>query len=206
MMFYRTRLSNPLRLGYQAVSFYSTNSQIPSSTRFRSKVFGKYLIVTNTVGSGILLAIGDAGAQKYERLGEKKAFDYSRSGSMMVTGLVIGPVQHSFYLLLDRVLPGTNRWGILHKILADQLIMSPTYIFLVFYLSSLLEGKTIMECNAELSEKFLFTWMLDCCIWPGLQFLNFRYFKFIYRVVFINLASCMYIVLLSYIKHSYSKL
>ncbi|XP_017127941.1 mpv17-like protein 2 [Drosophila elegans] len=201
---YSIRLANPLRMSLQTISYFSMNSRIPPNTNFWSKVFGKYLLVTNTVGSGIFLPFGDALAQQYERLGEmNKAFDYSRSGSMMITGLVIGPVQHGFYLLLDKLLSGNKLWDVLRKILADQLIMSPIYIVMFFHISSLLEGKSITECNAELYEKFLYTWFLDCCLWPGLQYLNFRYFKTLYRVVFINVANCVYIVLLSHIKHGF---
>uniref|UniRef100_A0A6P4EJM8 Mpv17-like protein 2 n=1 Tax=Drosophila rhopaloa TaxID=1041015 RepID=A0A6P4EJM8_DRORH len=123
------RLANPLRTSLQAISHFSMNSRSGPKTKFWSKTFGKYLLVTNTVGSGLLLAIGDAVAQQYELLGEsKRAFDFNRSGCMVLTGLVIGPVQHGFYLLLDRVVPDNNRWGILRKILADQLVMSPIYI------------------------------------------------------------------------------
>ncbi|EDW93298.2 uncharacterized protein Dyak_GE20673, partial [Drosophila yakuba] len=199
-----TRLSNPLKMGFQFVNVFSTSSQTPTNAKFWSKLFGKYLLLTNTVGSGLLVAIGDAVAQQYEGIGEKKTFDYSRSGCMMITGLVIGPVQHSFYLLLDRLLSDTGRWGVLHKILADQLIMSPTYIFLFFYVSSLLAGRTIAECNGELAEKFLYTWLLDCCYWPVLQYLNFRFFKSNYRVIFVNVANCVYVILLSYIKYGFS--
>ncbi|XP_016979161.2 mpv17-like protein 2, partial [Drosophila rhopaloa] len=199
------RLANPLRTSLQAISYFSMNSRSGRKTKFWSKAFGKYLLVTNTVGSGLLLAIGDAVAQQYERLGEsKRAFDFNRSGCMVLTGLAIGPVQHGFYLLLDRVVPDNNRWGILRKILADQLVMSPIYILMFFHISSLLEGKSIAECNAELYEKFLFTWTMDCCFWPGLQYLNFRYFKALYRVVFVNLANCLYVVILSHIKHGFS--
>ncbi|XP_043650998.1 mpv17-like protein 2 [Drosophila teissieri] len=203
-MFSWTRLANPLRMGFQFVTVFSTSSQIPPNAKFWSKAFGKYLLLTNTVGSGLLVAIGDAVAQQYEEFGEKKDFDYSRSGCMMITGLVIGPVQHSFYLLLDRLLSDTGRWGVRHKILADQLIMSPTYIFLFFYVSSLLGGRTFAECNGELVEKFLYTWMLDCCFWPGLQYLNFRFLKSLYRVIFVNVANCVYVVLLSHIKYGFS--
>ncbi|EDW50365.1 mpv17-like protein 2 [Drosophila sechellia] len=201
-MFSWTRLANPLKMGGQFVTHFATAPQIPPNAKFWSKLFGKYLLLTNTIGSGLLLAIGDAIAQ--QGFGERKAFDYSRSGCMMITGSVIGPVQHGFYLLLDGVLPGTSVWGVLHKILVDQLIMSPIYIFLFFYVSSLLGGKTFVECNSELSEKFLYTWMLDCCFWPGLQYLNFRFLNSLYRVVFVNVANCVYVVLLSHIKYGFS--
>lgn len=147
-MFSWTRLANPLKMSCQLVTHFSTAP--PPNAKFWTKLFGKYLLLTNTIGSGLLLAIGDAIAQQYERFGEKKAFDYSRSGCMMITGSVIGPIQHGFYLLLDGVLPSTSGWGVLHKILVDQLIMSPIYIFLFFYVSSLLGERLSWSAIASL--------------------------------------------------------
>ncbi|XP_022218123.1 mpv17-like protein 2 [Drosophila obscura] len=166
-----------------------------------AKMFGKYLAITNIVGSGLLLVAGDAVTQQYERARHKKLFDYNRSGCMFVTGLVVGPVQHAFYSRLDRYLPDSSRITAVKKIFFDQLFMSPTYIFLFFYVSSLLEGKTIKDSNSEIGEKFFYTWMLDCMIWPSVQYLNFRFLNPRHRVIFINVTNCMYIVLLSYIKH-----
>ncbi|KAH8355772.1 mpv17-like protein 2 [Drosophila serrata] len=179
------------------------SNQKPSENEsFWSHLFGKYLFVTNTVGSGLLLGIGDLIVQYCDRLTEKKSFDYIRSRNMVVTGLIMGPVQHGFYSLLDRVFIGKTRLVILQKLLADQLIMSPSYITLFFTITSLLEGLSIKECHAILSKNFLYTWALDCCIFAALQYLIFRYLTAMYRVVFINLVNCLYIVMLSYIKHS----
>ncbi|XP_017137023.1 mpv17-like protein 2 [Drosophila miranda] len=171
---------------------------------FLAKMFGKYLAVTNIVGSGLLLVAGDAVTQQYERAIHKRLFDFHRSGCMFLTGLAVGPVQHAFYSHLDVYLPDSKRITAVKKIFFDQMFMSPTYIFLFFYVSSLLEGKTIKESNAEIREKFLYTWMIDCLIWPAVQYLNFRFLNPRHRVVFINVTNCMYIVLLSYIKHDWA--
>ncbi|KAH8305141.1 hypothetical protein KR059_010700 [Drosophila kikkawai] len=181
---------------------FQTNRKRPDTESFWSQMSGKYLLLTDTMGSGLLMGIGDAVAQYSERLAENKSFDYSRSRSMVITGLMIGPVQHGFYCLLDRIFIGNTGLVVFQKLLADQLIMSPVYIGLFFYLTSLLEGLSIKETNAQLSEKFFYTWAIDCCFFPALQFLNFRYLPEMYRVIFINLVNCLYIVMLSYIKHS----
>ncbi|KAH8382458.1 hypothetical protein KR009_003657 [Drosophila setifemur] len=190
----------PFRLNTQAVNYYSKKGTPPERSLW-SLLFDKYLLLTNTVGSGLFLVVGDAIAQEYDQLKEKQPFDLHRSGRLLITGLIIGPIQHGFYLRLDRLLTGTSRHGIWRKILVDQLVMSPTFIFLFFYITSLLEGRTIRESNAEISEKFLWTWLLDCCFWPGFQYVNFRWLKAAHRVVFINLTNCGYIVVLSKIKH-----
>ncbi|XP_068143196.1 PXMP2/4 family protein 4 [Drosophila tropicalis] len=166
-----------------------------------SHMFGKYLIVTNIVGSGILLVIGDMVTQQLEYLAQNYPFDYHRSGRMFITGLIMGPIQHLFYNLLDHILPQNTQIATLKKIFWDQLLMSPMYLFGFFYLTSLLEGHSFQDSNDEIKEKFLYTWMMDCIIWPAVQYFNFRYLKSVYRVAFINITNCLYIVLLSYIKH-----
>jgi protein Mpv17 len=55
----------------------------PIKSSFWNKVFGKYLLVTNTVSSGILMMAGDMAAQKIEyHRGHKKEkeFDWYRIG------------------------------------------------------------------------------------------------------------------------------
>ncbi|SPP84918.1 mpv17-like protein 2 [Drosophila guanche] len=183
------------------MSLHRNYSRGKTSDNIFGKMFGKYLAVTNIVGSGLLLVAGDVLTQQYEKAMQMKRFDFYRSGRMFVTGLVVGPVQHAFYSRLDRLLPDSKRVTAVKKIFFDQLFMSPTYIFLFFYVSSLLEGNTIKESNAEIREKFLYTWMLDCMIWPCVQYLNFRFLNPRHRVIFINVTNCIYIVLLSYIKH-----
>uniref|UniRef100_B4N588 GK19158 n=2 Tax=Drosophila willistoni TaxID=7260 RepID=B4N588_DROWI len=168
-------------------------------------MFGKYLIVTNILGSGILLVIGDMVTQQLEYLAQNYPFDYHRSGQMLITGLILGPIQHLFYNLLDHILPESTHIVTLKKIFWDQLLMSPIYLFGFFYLTSLLEGRSFEESNDEIKEKFLYTWMMDCIIWPAVQYFNFRYLKSVYRVAFTNITNCLYIVLLSYIKHDMGK-
>lgn len=58
----------------------------PAFRRLFNTLYGpKYLLVTNTVGSGVLMAIGDVTVQKIERITRpedgKKGNDWSRTGS-----------------------------------------------------------------------------------------------------------------------------
>ncbi|KAH8303844.1 hypothetical protein KR018_011624, partial [Drosophila ironensis] len=175
---------------------------------FWSKVFGKYLVVTNTLGSGALLVIGDAVAQtveQWQKKSQNRSLDYKRTGSMFFTGLLVGFVQHCFYTKLDTYFTDPSSKVVFRKMAIDQLIMSPSYILMFFYITSLLEGATIKESNAEISKKFWWTWMMDWCFWPGLQYLNFKYLRATYRVIFVNVSNCVYVVLLSYIKHGFGK-
>lgn len=145
----------PFRLKRQVVNYYSLRpvNTDKGSTNIWSHLFGKYLVVTNTLGLGVLLMVGDSVTQQYERLEKKdnvqskERLDLARTGRMLITGMLIGPIQHTFYVQLDQHFTDASRLGVIRKIFLDQLIMSPTYIFMFFYISSLLEGRTIKYGN-----------------------------------------------------------
>ncbi|XP_075162298.1 mpv17-like protein 2 [Haematobia irritans] len=168
-------------------------------------VFGKYLLVTNILGSGILMVVGDVAAQEIEhRKGEKsERFDLSRIGRMFIVGALLGPLHHYVYAWMDKVMPIANLKNIVKKILIDQLIMSPACILIFFYSACYLERKNVKETNEELRQKFLFIYCMDWLLWPGAQYFNFRYLDTKYRVTFVNICTALYNIFMSYMKHDY---
>ncbi|PSN54721.1 hypothetical protein C0J52_04865 [Blattella germanica] len=120
-------------------------------------IFGKYLLVTNTVSCGLLMATGDTIQQNIEkyRAHKSKPFDWKRTGRMFIIGLVEGPPQHLFYKLLDRNIPNRDFKSILKKIILDQLIASPTCISIFLFGMGLLEGQTWETTVTESKAKFI---------------------------------------------------
>lgn len=129
------------------------------------KLFGKYLIWTNTVSCGLLLAVGDAAAQHIETRHDppdaRTPFDWRRSGIMFAVGLTQGPVQHVFYGWLDRRFVTVSRANVAKKILLDQSFMSPVAIVQFFMAAGLLEGQTFAESLAELRSKFMTVFLVS---------------------------------------------
>lgn len=129
------------------------------------KLFGKYLIWTNTVSCGLLLAVGDAAAQHIETRHDppdaRTPFDWRRSGIMFAVGLTQGPVQHVFYGWLDRRFLVVSRANVAKKILLDQSFMSPVAIVQFFMAAGLLEGQTFMESVTELRNKFMTVFLVS---------------------------------------------
>ncbi|XP_013112229.1 mpv17-like protein 2 [Stomoxys calcitrans] len=168
-------------------------------------VFGKYLLITNVVGSGVLMVVGDIAAQEIEyRKGEKpERFDLKRMGRMFIVGALQGPMHHYVYAWMDKIMPVANLKNIVKKILIDQLFMSPACIFIFFYSACYLERKTWKETNDELRQKFLFIYCMDWLLWPGAQYVNFRYLDTKYRVSFVNICTALYNIFMSYVKHDY---
>lgn len=173
-----------------------------------SKMFGKYLLLTNTISSGLLMVVGDIAAQEYEyqsglRSDQEEHYDADRMYRMFVTGAVQGPLHHYVYRWMDLLMPQRTFKNTINKILIDQLFMSPVCIVLFFYTLCYLERKTMEATKNELYEKFTVIYMLDWMTWPAAQYINFRYLDTKYRVSFVNVCTAAYNVLISYIKHSF---
>ncbi|KAM7358791.1 mpv17-like protein 2 [Cochliomyia hominivorax] len=194
-----------------------SSSSLPSNTANSSKlaaikqlwndIFGKYLLITNIVGSGILMVFGDVMAQEIEyRRGVANAqrYDWHRIGRMFIVGALQGPLHHYVYNWMDRVMPVATFKNVIKKILIDELVMSPACLIIFFYSACFLENKTIKETNDELKEKFLFIYFIDWLLWPGAQYINFRYLETKYRVTFVNVCTALYNIFMSYMKHDYN--
>lgn len=90
-----------------------------------STLFGpKYLLLTNTVSSGLLMYIGEIAAQKLDKSnrgpnGETK-YDKEKIKQLTVVGISQGPLHHYTYEWMERLLPGTAKMTVFKKILSDQ--------------------------------------------------------------------------------------
>ena len=64
---------------------------------------------------------------------EKKGLhhDFRRTLRMYIMGVIIGPIQRTWFLTLERLLPPTSKMQILKKLIVDQTIYGP---FIIFFL------------------------------------------------------------------------
>ncbi|KAL3269377.1 hypothetical protein HHI36_008447 [Cryptolaemus montrouzieri] len=85
--------------------------------------------------------------------------------------------------------------------MVDQLLMGPVCIVFFFSGMGLLEGKTVNNMKNEIKNKFLDVYLVDWCIWPPSQFINFYYVPVRYQVLYINFLTFLYDAFLSYVKH-----
>ncbi|XP_038067881.1 mpv17-like protein 2 isoform X2 [Patiria miniata] len=192
----------------------------------------KYLLLTNTVSSGVLLSLGDILQQFNERrIARKKlllkvnaasasgtvdhihvgeddvrgavpAFNWIRTGRMLTIGILLGPLNHYWYLALDKFLPGVKARTVAKKILLDELIASPVMTSTFFVGMGLLEGKTLAESVDVLKKKFLTVYMVDILVWPPIQAINFFLVPPQLRVIYVNVFILLWDVFLSFMNHS----
>ena len=94
------------------------------------------LLLVNTGTCCTLYTVGDLIQQRVE--GQEQR-DWARTARMAILGFCLGPVNHYWYVTLDRVLPGIAVKTVGKKVLADQIVMAPICSS-IFYI-----GKTILN-------------------------------------------------------------
>ncbi|KAL1512889.1 hypothetical protein ABEB36_002395 [Hypothenemus hampei] len=185
---------------------FSNSSREISGNRLRNigrLAFGKYLLSTNIISSGVLMWLGDVCQQEIEfRQGKlEKRYDYARMSRMFIVGLGLGPVHHYYYLYIAKILPKRDLSTVLIKIGLDQFIVSPLCIVGFFYSMGALEQKPLQKMNEEIYKKFINVYVMDWCIWVPTQFLNFYFIPVKFQVFYINAVTMFYNIFLSFIKH-----
>lgn len=191
---------------WQRIRPFVTPTDDPTKTpTIVGALFGKYLLATNIISSGVLMSIGDLMSQEIEYRNETstltKRYDWTRNAKMFVVGAAQGPLHHYFYGWLDRTYFGATIKITTIKILYDQFIMSPVCIIAFFYTAGWLNRKDNSQCTEEFQSKFKRVYITDWMVWPATQFLNFYYLPPKYRVIYVNFVTMLYNVFLSHIKH-----
>lgn len=172
-----------------------------------NRLFSKYLLVTNTLTCGGLLAVGDVVTQKIERLDieegslKQKKHNWPRTGRMFCMGFVLGPFNHCWYKILDHILKGATGRIVVKKIMCDQAVAAPFFCSSFFMGMSIMEGKGVSGGVAEVKEKFLTVYMIDWCVWPPAQFINFYLLPTKFRVVYVATITFFWNTFLSWMKH-----
>lgn len=93
-------------------------------------LLGKYLLVTNTVSSCVLDALGDALEQRVECM---RPHDWPRTFRMGTAGFLLAPIDHYWYRFLDSRFPRTRAVVVAKKVALDMLVLGPISVTL-FYL------------------------------------------------------------------------
>ena len=91
--------------------------------------FSRYLLLTNTIGTGVIDGLGDYLEQHIERATE---IDWERTKRMAIIGLIFGPIGHYWYKYLDRKLPGKTTATLVKKIVYDEVVLGTASIVIFF--------------------------------------------------------------------------
>jgi len=178
-------------------------------------VFGRNLLLTNSIISAAIGAAGDSIQQNYDLVTdelkqgkdgksskESSTFSYRRTCHMAAAGLTTGVVSHYWYLMLDRWLPGRAARVVLKKVLYDQIIFSPVNLLVYFSTLGIVEGSSVKRVQEELMEKGMQNiYVVEWMIWPPAQWFNFYVLPLRYRILFDNVISLGFDIYCPYVKY-----
>jgi protein Mpv17 len=120
---------------------------------------------------------------------EKKGFSehtLERTGRMaLYGGCVFGPGATLWYRFLQRKIqiPGSPNLEIAARVMTDQTVFASTNLFLFLSSMAVMEGSDPKE---KLSQSYVEALKKNWMVWPGVQFVNFKFVPLDHRVLVVN--------------------
>lgn len=154
-------------------------------------------MVTIIMFSAMMFTTSDILTQQFV---EKKGSNHSgrRTLRMCVMGIIIGPIQRTWFLTLERFIPPTSKIQIVKKLIVDQTVYGPFIIFFFYSLSSTLAGKNLNDIKLILQERYLKTIFTAYKVWPFVQAVNFSFVPLQHRANFVQVVSLCWNMYLSW--------
>ncbi|KAG7480887.1 hypothetical protein MATL_G00061030 [Megalops atlanticus] len=167
----------------------------------------KYPILTKSVTSGILSALGNLLSQALERRKRSKNGSLTKDIDILgparfaVYGLcVTGPLSHYFYQLLELLFPSTVPYCTLKRLLLDRLIFAPAFLLLFFFIMNILEGKKWSVFQGKVRAGYWPALKMNWKVWTPFQFININYVPVQFRVLFANLVALFWYAYLASVR------
>uniref|UniRef100_A0A3P8UCJ2 Peroxisomal membrane protein 2 n=1 Tax=Amphiprion percula TaxID=161767 RepID=A0A3P8UCJ2_AMPPE len=142
----------------------------------------KYPILTKSVTSGILSALGNLLSQTLEA--RKKAKNGAPVTEVDVAGaaryaiygfLVTGPVSHYFYQLMEVWMPTTDPLCIVKRLLLDRLFFAPGFLLLFYFVMNILEAKGWQDFEKKMRGSYWTALKMNWKVWTPFQFINVNF-------------------------------
>jgi len=141
-------------------------------------------------------AISYAGNVITQKVFEKQPkMNQSRALKFVAFSLLLTPVSHFWYKLLDALFPKeeskdkeTSAFdsSALKKLALDELLYDPFCIVFFFTVIGLLEGQRFPQIKQKLIAQYWPTQKASWAIWPIVQLVNFSVIPGQFRILFIN--------------------
>ena len=160
------------------------------------------LLYTNIAISVGLSVAGDMLQQNYQiNKNKMDSWNKKRTTHMAITGFLIGPLVHYWYLYLDKWYPGRSVSVLAKKLLLDQMLCSPIYICTFLVALNILEGATWMKIKSDAIHKGRVLYTADWIVWPPAQLINFYFLPTKFRVLYDSVVSLCFDVYWSYVRY-----
>ncbi|KAL4136606.1 hypothetical protein PRIC2_000137 [Phytophthora ramorum] len=176
-------------------------------------------LVTKIVTAATLFGAGDRIAQKLETktlplLGELSSehiehdtedeppkllsTSTARTLRMMVWGgLFAAPIMHTWFHVIERVIPGTGKLVVAKKVAADMMVIAPGTSLAFFTATKCMEGEPLRESFEVAKVKLPPTLLADYMLWPAANAIIFGLVPLHYRTPLTHCVSLVWSTFLS---------
>ncbi|CAN9513235.1 unnamed protein product [Ophioblennius macclurei] len=167
----------------------------------------KYPVLTKSVTSGILSALGNLLSQVLEQ--RKKArngsavseIDIAGASRYAIYGLFItGPVSHVFYQLMEVWMPATDPYCIIKRLLLDRLFFAPGFLLLFYFVMNILEAKGWDDFEKKMRNSYWTALKMNWKVWTPFQFININFVPVQFRVLFANMVALFWYAYLASVR------
>ncbi|XP_031164627.1 peroxisomal membrane protein 2 [Sander lucioperca] len=167
----------------------------------------KYPILTKSVTSGILTALGNLLSQILEA--RKKAkngaqvneIDTAATARYAIYGLFItGPLSHYFYQLMEVWMPSTDPLCIVKRLLLDRLVFAPGFLLIFYFVMNILEAKGWTDFEKKMRGSYWTALKMNWKVWTPVQFININFVPVQFRVLFANMIALFWYAYLASVR------
>ncbi|AWP07076.1 putative peroxisomal membrane protein 2 isoform 3 [Scophthalmus maximus] len=142
----------------------------------------KYPVLTKSVTSGILSALGNLLSQILEARKKAKTgapvseLETAGAARYAIYGLFItGPVSHFFYQLMETWLPATDPYCIVKRLLLDRLFFAPGFLLIFYFVMNILEAKGREDFEKKMRGSYWTALKMNWKVWTPFQFININF-------------------------------
>ncbi|XP_037115679.1 peroxisomal membrane protein 2 [Syngnathus acus] len=167
----------------------------------------KYPILTKSVTSGILSALGNLLSQilearkKSRSNASAKEIDAAGAARFAIYGLFItGPVSHYFYQLMEMWMPTTDQYCVIKRLLLDRLVFAPGFLMIFYLVMNILEAKGADDFKKKITESYWTALKMNWKVWTPFQFININFVPVEFRVLFANMIALFWYAYLATVR------
>ncbi|XP_032371212.1 peroxisomal membrane protein 2 [Etheostoma spectabile] len=167
----------------------------------------KYPILTKSVTSGILTALGNLLAQilearkKAKNGAQVKEIDTAAAARYAIYGLFItGPLSHYFYQLMEMWMPSTDPLCIVKRLLLDRLVFAPGFLLIFYLVMNVLEAKGWTDFEKKMKGSYWTALKMNWKVWTPFQFININFVPVQFRVLFSNMIALFWYAYLASVR------
>ncbi|XP_051923754.1 peroxisomal membrane protein 2 [Hippocampus zosterae] len=167
----------------------------------------KYPILTKSVTSGILSALGNLLSQilearkKGQSNASAKEIDTAGAARFAIYGLFItGPVSHYFYQLMEMWMPTTDQYCVIKRLLLDRLVFAPGFLMIFYFVMNILEAKGSDDFLKKIRGSYWTALKMNWKVWTPFQFININFVPVEFRVLFANMIALFWYAYLATVR------